>query len=722
MTPSVGETSRSIALSAQFLGVCAGLAAVAHAGHADPGVLRWTAAVVVFLGAAFPILLRWTPREPSLLKLLVFSSLLSVPMVGLVAATVHVCVGSTLGWPVTFGSLAILQLACMGRSIRVDPAGKAALAVVALTLLLAVGWSWLLVGAGNGIRMESEGAIWQAGIARSFLRGAGLENPWLAGTVLEYHPGPAALVAAVAGALRVAPTLAAAILSIWCVVLVPLLLYLLAAPLWKEWRRTLLASVLGLVGWNVWGGLGLGSGEPQTAVAPAAGVGNAWRAIHSALTPGGPLDDLHFAGSLFLPGAGGALGLVFVLGAWLAAAHALRHGRRPWVGLAALCHGLALCLHPLLGACAALATALCAVFARRPGRKRLLFALGLAVLPGVFLASRFGLALRPHPAGAQSSGSLAPVLLVALPLALACAGLGWGGLAGQKATDDQRRDQRLLLGWLLLCVLLPLVAIEFAPRWSGPVLGRCASLILGILAAGGLVSAWDRRGPWRALALCLCVIVLGGGGRASVRSAMGLVSWARLGVPLLEEEAHVSPAFPSEAEAPGDGTLSKVVVASRAEHAAARGARRRQLAQAYRWLREEFPLRDRDPVLVLAVGQAARGRVLPDPATLYADLPLWVDRWSAAAPSSSRWQPRHASVQAMYQETDGVSPKRLAELQALGRPVVFIVTEADRVRTRQFIERELVRSGAFECLRVGTVALLCWTPDKIDQTAREYGQ
>ena len=107
-------------------------------------------------------------------------------------------------------------------------------------------------------------------VARSFLRGAGLENPWLAGTVLEYHPGPAALVAAVAGALRVAPTLAAAILSIWCVVLVPLLLYLLAAPLWKEWRRTLLASVLGLVGWNVWGGLGLGSGEPQTAVALAA--------------------------------------------------------------------------------------------------------------------------------------------------------------------------------------------------------------------------------------------------------------------------------------------------------------------------------------------------------------------------------------------------------------------------------------------------------------------
>ena len=710
MTPSVGETSRPTALSAEFLAICAGLAALAHAGRADPTVLRWTAAVVVFVGAGFPILLRWTPSDPSLLKLLVFSSLLSVPTVAVVGAMAHAAVGASLGWPVTFGALALLQLCCMGRSIRIDSAGKAAAAVLALTLLLVAGWAWLLAGQGNAIRMEAEGAIWQAGIARGILRGAGLENPWLAGTVLEHHPGPAVLVASVAGALRVAPTMASALLSIWCVTLVPLLLYLLAAPLWQEWRRTLLASVIGFLGWNAWGGLGLGVGHLQAGGGLESGAGSTWRATHAALTPIGPFNEIHFGGSLFLPGAGGALGLVFVLGAWLAAAHALRHGRRPWVGLAAVCHGVALCLHPLLGGCATLATGFFAAVARRPGRKRVLFSLGIAVLPGVFLASRFGMALRPHPEGAQSSGSLASALFVSLPLVLACVGLGLGGMRQRAAREAERRDERLLLGWLLLCVLLPMLAIEFAPRWAGPVLGRCASLVLGVLAAGGLVSAWDRRGPWRLAAMILFVTLIGGGVRATVLSGVDLVAWARHEVPVLEEGEHLAPAFPSEAEAPGDGTTSKIVLASPLEQAAARGARRRQLAEAYRWLREEFPLRDSNPILVLAVGATAKGRVLPNPATLYADMSLWVDRWPASAPTSSRWQPRHAGIQAVFHESDGVTPKRLAELHTLGRPVVFLVTEENREQTRQFIERELTRSGARECLRVGTVALLCWSP------------
>ncbi|HJM57571.1 MAG: hypothetical protein CMJ98_04820 [Planctomycetes bacterium] len=714
MTPSVGETPRSTALSAEFVATCSGLAALAHAGGADPIVLRWTAAVVVFLGAGFPILLRWSPREPSLLKLLIFSSLLSVPLIAVVGAMAHATVGSVLGWPVTFGLLALLQLGCMGRSIRIDSAGKAAAGVLVLSLLLAAGWSWLLVGQGNGIRMEAEGAIWQAGVARGFLRGGGLENPWLAGTILEHHPGSAALVAAVAGALRVAPTMASALLSTWCVVLVPLLLYLLAAPLWKEWRRTLLASALGLVGWNAWGVLRLGTGHLEAGVGLESTAGNTWRATHAALTPLGPFDEMHFGGSLFLPGEGGALGLVFVLGAWLASAHALRNGRRPWVGLAALCHGVAFCLYPLLGGCAALATGACAAVAQRPGRKRVLFYLGLAVLPGLFLVSRFGVALRPHPEGAQGSGNLASALFASLPLLLACVGLGSRGRSGGAATEAERRDQRLLLAWFFLCALLPMVAIQVAPRWAGPVLGRCSSLVLGVLAAGGLVSAWDRRGLWRLAAVILATIVIGGGGRAALRSGVDLLAWARHEVPVLEEGEQIAPAFPSEAEAPGDGTTSKIVLASRTEQAAARGARRRQLAEAYRWLREDFSLRDQDPVLVLAVGATAQGRVLPNPATLYADMPLWVDRWPESAPTSSRWQPRHTAIQAVFNESDGVTPKRLAELHTLGRPVVFLVTEENREQTRQFIERELTRSGAHECLRVGTVSLLCWTPAEAD--------
>jgi hypothetical protein len=214
--------------------------------------------------------------------------------------------------------------------------------------------------------------------------------------------------------------------------------------------------------------------------------------------------------------------------------------------------------------------------------------------------------------------------------------------------------------------------------------------------------------------MILATIIIGGGGRAALRSGVDLLAWARHEVPVLEEGEQIAPAFPSEAEAPGDGTTSKIVLASRAEQAAARGARRRQLAEAYRWLREDFPLRDQDPVLVLAVGATAQGRVLPNPATLYADMPLWVDRWPESAPTSSRWQSRHTAIQAVFNESDGVTPKRLVELHTLGRPVVFLVTEENREQTRQFIERELTRSGAHECLRVGTVSLLCWTSAEAD--------
>jgi hypothetical protein len=73
----------------------------------------------------------------------------------------------------------------------------------------------------------------------------------------------------------------------------------------------------------------------------------------------------------------------------------------------------------------------------------------------------------------------------------------------------------------------------------------------------------------------------------------------------------------------------------------------------------------------------------------------------------------------MFHESDGVTPKRLAELHTLGRPVVFLVTEENREQTRQFIERELTRWGALECLRVGTVALLCWSPAEGDGMSGE---
>jgi|GEM_PF-3375429 len=672
-----------MAMPALILALCAGLAALGHLDRLPLSVVRLTAGLVVFGGAGLPILVRWTPGQPSLLKLLVFSSVLSVPLVGVLAAGLQQFVSLDLLWPVTLGCLALLQLTGLRGELRIQNAGKAAIGALGISLALAGIWSALLLGAGNGIRIEADGAIWQAGVARSLLRGGGLENPWLAGSPLLHHPAPAAFVATVAGALRLAPTLAAALIDVWCLALLPTMLYLMAAALWGEWRRSLLGSFLGLVGWNA---LGVFAGS---------------------LGLGTPVET-----KLFLPGGGGAAALLFAIGAWLAAVHALRHGMRPWVGLCALCHGLAFCMHPPLGACAALATALGAGIGRRAGHTRLLLFLGLALLPGLYLASRFTLAASPQVGNALDSGSLAAVVVSSLPLLLACAALGREslGLGGEDA--GQAGDQRLLLRWLWLCAAVPLVAVAFAPAWSEIALGRCSGLVLGILAAGGLVSAWDRRGAWRSVSVALALLALGGGAWTKAHGAAELLDWAQEVAPVLEGKHHVTPAFLSADEAPGDGTLPKLVVATREEERVAQGAQRRHLAQAYHWLREEYPLRDLRPILVRRVEEAAQGPVLPDPATLYADMPLWVDRFEAVALGVSSWRARHEATQAMYKRTDGVTINRMRELVGLDRPVIFIVTEQDRLQTRGFIEKELVRWGARESLRVGSVALFSWSPEQ----------
>ena len=73
----------------------------------------------------------------------------------------------------------------------------------------------------------------------------------------------------------------------------------------------------------------------------------------------------------------GAPALALAAAAWMCAAHALRHGQRPWVGLCGLLHALSAFIDPCLGLAAALATGAAALV--HPGIARVRASLCLAI-------------------------------------------------------------------------------------------------------------------------------------------------------------------------------------------------------------------------------------------------------------------------------------------------------------------------------------------------------
>jgi hypothetical protein len=621
---------------AALCALCAGVAGLARLGALPAALAGPAAAPILFFGAAFPLLLRWSPAEPAPLKLLLFGAL-TAPFVlgGLYAAGRAAGLGSDAPGAALL-AVAFLQALALGRPVAFEPLGKAAWSAALLALCAGGALAWLLLGAGSAPRFLHDGALWHAGVAQVFVRGGALENPWMAGEPLPGHPGHAWLVSVFARALDTPVTRAQVGVAVWALASVPLSIYLCAAPLWRAPLRAALAPLLALVGWNAGAGLGA-LGRP---------VGN-WAQALAHATPGAAPGQVLYGGAAFfqLGPAGPALALS--VAAWTAAAHALRHGARPWVGLCALLHGAACALAPVVGAAALACTLLVAL--AHPGRPavraRVPLALLACVLPGLALLRLYGLGGAPVRA---TYGLLGPAaLLPGAALALACVGL----VRGLRGGPEDRRGRHTLLLACAVGATLPcaLPWVWDAARVDAPALLRLASFALAILAAGGLGNLLEPPRAVRALG------VLGLGVLLACAARVGRHAWT----------AHREFARLSAAASDAGG----VIAPASAQH---------DLREAYAYLRAVD-----DPRAVLvrapdAAGEHSRALLAPHIAPLYADLPLWVDRDAAWSPESERWTLRHERAQELFANHEDWDPYMRAELEAAGRPLYLLVTEDDR--------------------------------------------
>src|SRR5690606_12512954 len=151
------------------------------------------------------------------------------------------------------------------------------------------------------------------------------------------------LLAAVSRALVMEPTAALALLAAWPIVALPLALTFAAAPLWGEPRRVASGAVLALVGGAAGTGLwSLLRGGPSRAVD---GFGPFARSLVGAPHDGPQGLALAPLAPAWIPGAASAAWALAAL-TLLCGVHALRHGRRPWVGLLGLSLGFLLLLDP----------------------------------------------------------------------------------------------------------------------------------------------------------------------------------------------------------------------------------------------------------------------------------------------------------------------------------------------------------------------------------------
>lgn len=667
------------------------LAAGAFRGWLPTWLIPWSAGPLLLCGAGLPVLLRWTPHEPSSIKLVLASSLLSP------------CILSALLWPlrallpldtalaVAMASCALLQPLAFRNRVRFDPIGKAAGFALALALLVAVVAACSTLGAGVAARILPQGAVWHAGVVQSLARSFPAEHPWLAATPLPSHPGFDGLVLLFARALATAPTRAAALVGVWSAAIAPVALYLLAAPLWREPRRVACAPLLALFGWNALGGLIAGWVSPEGGTVPVE---------LARATPGaGPGQVLYGLAGFIAPGPFAASS-AYALAAWMSAAHALRHAGRPWVGLCAIFHGAAFCLEPVLGGVAAVPTLVVALI--HPGtpavRSRVPLALATCALPGLSLLARFGAAgepVRPFPGAAGPMAVLGPAaLLVAASLGL---------LSRRWQAADPAADVRGRRTILSLCILASAVALAAPALVPGSgrhtaELARLGSFPLGVLAAGGLIDLVGGRRtrlPGVALAGALALGAL----FATALALRAQYALGQIALPLSDD---------------GGGF----------EMVAPEGGADEDLATVLRSLRMRGDLHRRRALLVCGADERGPGgNFAPHMASLYADLPMWCDRVPELAPAEPAWRRRHDWWHGLYGTLTDWDPRLIHELSALGRPVVFVVEEADRLRThrgerdkpRRGVDLRLQRLGCERIEERSEVAVYLWDPERVPE-------
>jgi len=652
--------------------IVAALASLSFSGMLPTEVTGFMRSVcgapVLLLLAALPVLVLVSPVEPSWLKLAVLSGLLSPCWIAAWYLAGRLFMTTDAALTLAFATTAVCAPLAARRRVGAEAIGRPALCVLLLSAALVLGVGMLLAGLGSAGRLLQPGVVWHAGVAQALGRGL-LENPWLAGTELPTHPAFALLGLLFARSLDLTEPAALAAINLWSLALLPTLLYLWAAPLWREPRRVLATPILALLGWNALGGL-----SPWGALEGSV----SWTAWLGQATPGvGQGHALYGLAGWLSPGPW-VPALTLATGAWMCAAHALRHGGRPWVGLCAVLHGAAALVDPSIGAAALLAT--CAGALLLPGvpsvRPKLTLALLFAALPAVAMTRVFSPWAEPVRPLVDWPGPLALLVPGGLFLPMAM-GLVIAGPGRRRTGLD--RTLLVLAGLAIIAPLcLPFTALQNHLRSAE--FTRTASFPLALLAAGGLFD-WIDRGGWRA--------------------ALGLVLGLAMVVGSARNVVHVLGGFRALAS-PGDSEPTSNSA--------------RNLALCYEWLRSATELRSNSPILVREVS-SARDRLgtdlAPHPAAFETDLPMWCDVLPELSPNSPRWKPRNAQVQALFNERKDWNPRVAGEWSAIGRTLVFVVEESDRRRTHKGdhdvaargVELRLARLGARLARRFGDVAV-----------------
>ncbi|MCP3918760.1 MAG: hypothetical protein GY711_24705 [bacterium] len=658
---------------AALLGIAVALGALPAA------LLPWTAGFALLLGLAWPLLLRATPTEPSALKLTVLSATLSLPLAAALFAGLGTWMPMRRAFVFVLGITALLQLVTPRKRVAHEPLGRAAWAVIGCAFVSAAIVATLALAFGSAPRLLPDGAAWHAGVADALRRGLPAENPWLAGEGLPAHPGYDALVATVSAGFGLSASRAMAWIGTVSLALLPVVLYLLAAPLWRDGKRTFCAPLLALFAWNAHSGLRL----------PFDGARLRWSEDLARLAPGVGGEVWYGLGAFFHPGPL-APALTACAAALLCAAHALRHGKRPWPLACALHAGIALALSPPLGI-AVLAAILCAsIVGPVPGgaRARVVLGCALAAAPGAWLALRFGLASEPVRPHGVRGGPLAAFLPGLLPFALAVFAFR------VPRAEEGAHDHSILvrLAWCGVLVPCALVLAGGVDPLDGPALLRLASLPLGVLAAGAF--AQTRGGDLvRKARIAVCVLTLVGGLHATGHALRAHVALARTPLPVADADGVVTPT--SEAQ--------------------------EELGRAYAWLRTAPTLRAEDAILARSVAiDSGRfgGTFTPHFAALFADLSMWCDRRGDLSRASGLWATRHEGIQKLYRDRSSWDPRMTIAFERAGRPIVFVVEERDRVKTLRGgaegtfrgIDGRLQRLGCERIHVEGSVALYRWDP------------
>lgn len=697
------DGERELALGPLALvGLALGLAgSLAVAAGAPAAVLRLCAAPLLFAGA-WPLLARATPAAASPLKLALYAGLLSPVLFGAVDAALRATAlageaRADAALAVTFALVGLAQLAGRRARVRRAPLGAATWAGLALAAAVA-GWSaWMLLR-GNATRVSYHGLL-HSGLVLATERQLPPANPWLADQGLGYYWAWHALGGTVARALRVAPTVSLALLGVWAAGLSTLALGQLAAVLLRDGRRALLGTLLALLALNAAGGyVALAGGALGAAPASTDAL---LAALRDGLIPsvaGAPLWDPRLAFGLSKLGnlSSYPASLALLLGGWAAAGHALRHGRRPWVGLTAVLLGASFVLNPLVGAPGIGITALAALLFGRTPRARYgtVSALAVAAVPGALSVQ----AARSAFAGTAVGFTFDVTRLIAVggPLvALAVpAVFGLRSLAREWGPDDDRRAVLGLVGLAALATTLAALVVEL-PYANEYKFVRLAAFPLGIAAGAGLVALWRRGGAARAGAGLWGLATLVG---VLPTVTLGTSAYAHLGgrdLPLVESDRRLGPAEG------GDAAADDVV-------------------RAYRHLATDPALRALAPALIVDVTRPVGVAFGPErhaftradnlqahEAAAFAAVDLWVDRPSQVLAEGDPLAYRR--LQAVTQLYRAPGPWTEATRRLVfesERPLVMLVGDAERRGRRDAeIDAGLLRFGFVPVFEAGTARL-----------------